>query len=98
MFKELLVPCEGSLTPFIQKLESMAATDGDGPRVSCNAAVESALSSSCYDTAAVEHLLNAEDLRHAVCEAIDIGVLEKYARPLPAMLEYDQLLATPGAR
>ena len=27
-------------------------------------AVESALSSSCYDAAAVQHLLNAEDLRH----------------------------------
>ena len=31
MFSELLVPCEGSLTPFVQKLESMAAADGDGP-------------------------------------------------------------------
>ena len=28
------------------------------------AAVESALSSSCYDAAAVQHLLNADDLRH----------------------------------
>ena len=31
MFKELPVPCKGSLAPFVQKLESMAATDRDGP-------------------------------------------------------------------
>ena len=61
-------------------------------------AIESALSSSCYDSAAVEHLLNAEDLRHARCEAIDVGALERYARPLPAMHEYDQLLTTGVAR
>jgi hypothetical protein len=61
-------------------------------------AVESALSSSCYDTAAVQHLLTAEDLRHTACEAIDVGALERYARPLPVMLEYDQLLTTAGAR
>ena len=39
-----------------------------------------------------QHLLNAEDLRRTECEAIDIGALERYARPLPVMLEYDQLL------
>jgi hypothetical protein len=62
------------------------------------AAIESALSSSYYDSAAVQHLLNAENLRHTVCEAIDVGALERYARPLPAMLEYDQLLTTAGGR
>ena len=56
-------------------------------------AVESALSSRCYDAAVVQHLLNAKDLRHSECEAIDIGVLERYARPPPVMLEYDQLLS-----
>ena len=33
-----------------------------------------------------------EELRHAACEAIDVGALERYARPLPVMHEYDQLL------
>ena len=61
------------------------------------AAVESALSSSCYDSAAVQHLLNAEDLRHTICEAIDVGALERYARPLPVMHEYDQLLIAGAA-
>jgi len=41
--------------------------------------------------------LNAEDLQHPGCEAIDVGALERYARPLPVMLEYDQLLSS-GAR
>jgi hypothetical protein len=61
-------------------------------------AIESALSSNCYDSAAVEHLLNAEDLRHTTCEAIDVGALEHYARPLPVMHEYDQLLTMGSAR
>jgi len=46
----------------------------------------------------VQHLLNAEDLRHSACEAIDVGALERYARPLPVMLEYDRLLTAGGAR
>jgi hypothetical protein len=61
-------------------------------------AVESALSSSCYDAAAVRHLLSAEDLRRRDCEAIDIGALQRYTRPLPVMLEYDQLLSSGAAQ
>jgi hypothetical protein len=61
-------------------------------------AIESALAGSCYDAAAVRHLLNAEELRHVSCEAINVGALERYARPLPVMVEYDQLLIAGGAR
>ncbi len=61
-------------------------------------AVESALAGSCFDAAAVRHLLNADELRHASCEAIDVGALARYARPLPVMHEYDQLLTARGAR
>ena len=61
-------------------------------------AVESALASSCYDTGAVRHLLSADELRHASCEAIDVGALERYARPIPAINEYDQLLTAGGVR
>ena len=32
------------------------------------------------------------------CEAVDVGALERYARPLPVMTEYDQLLTLGGAR
>ena len=55
-------------------------------------AIESALATGCYDTAAVRHLLDGDELRHVSCEAIDVGYLERYARPLPVMHEYDQLL------
>jgi len=33
-------------------------------------AIESALANRCYDGAAVQHLLNAQDLQHTSCEAI----------------------------
>jgi len=55
-------------------------------------AIESALASQCYDAAAVRHLVHADELRHVRCEAVDVGVLERYTRPLPVMNEYDQLL------
>jgi hypothetical protein len=55
-------------------------------------AIELALSTGCHDAAAVKHLLNAEELRHVRCDAMDVGFLERYARPLPVMNEYDQLL------
>ena len=61
-------------------------------------AIESALAGSCYDAAAVRHLLNADELRHASCEAIDVGALERYQRPLPLLHEYDQLLTAGGVR
>lgn len=61
-------------------------------------AIEFALASHCYDPAAVRHLLHAEDLRHRWCEAVDVGALERYARPLPAMHEYDQLLSAGAAQ
>lgn len=56
-------------------------------------AIESAIAIGCYDTAAVRHLLAGDELRHVSCEAIDIGYLERYARPLPVLHEYDQLLS-----
>jgi len=60
--------------------------------------VETALAAGCSDAAAVEHLLRRHELRRKGCEAVDVGALERYARPLPAMTEYDQLLTLGGAR
>jgi hypothetical protein len=60
-------------------------------------AVESALANRCYDGAAVQHLLNAHDLQHASCEAIDVGALDRYTRPLPTLHQYDRLLNTGAA-
>jgi transposase len=61
-------------------------------------AIETALETGCTDTAAVQHLLQATDLNRPVCEAMDIGSLERYQRPLPVMNEYDQLLGIGGAQ
>ena len=60
--------------------------------------VEAALEAGCSDAAAVEHLLHQDELRRSGCETVDVGTLERYARPLPAMTEYDQLLTLGGAR
>jgi transposase len=61
-------------------------------------AIETALATGCTDSAAVQHLLHANTLNRPVCEAMDIGSLERYQRPLPVMNEYDQLLVAGGAR
>jgi len=60
--------------------------------------VETALEAGCSDAAAVEHLLRQDELRRNGCEAVDVGALERYSRPLPVMTEYDQLLTLGGAR
>jgi len=62
------------------------------------AAIEAVLASQCCDAAAVQYLLHADELRHSRCEAVDVGALERYARPLPVMNEYDQLLAARATR
>lgn len=59
-------------------------------------AIEAAVASQCYDAAAVRYLLHADELRHSRCEAVDVGALERYARPLPVVNEYDQLLTAGG--
>ena len=61
-------------------------------------AVEMALETGCTDAAAVQHLLQARDLNHPGCDAMDIGSLDRYRRPLPVMNEYDQLLSIGGVR
>lgn len=52
-----------------------------------------ALDLGCADIAAVRHLLMADPLRHSVGEALDIGSLSAYERPLPTMIEDDQLFS-----
>jgi transposase len=61
-------------------------------------AIESAMATGCYDAAAVRHLLDVDQLQHVSCEAIDVGFLERYARPLPGLQEYDQLLTAGAAQ
>src|SRR5260370_32701127 len=58
-------------------------------------AVDQALDLGCGDVAAIRHLLLSDQLQHAVGEAIEIGALSAYERPLPTMIEYDRLLSGP---
>ena len=55
-------------------------------------AVEQALELGSTDAAAVRHLLVAGALRHSELPLPEIGLLERYERPMPALSEYDALL------
>ena len=61
-------------------------------------AIDKALATGCTDPAAVQHLLHAGELNHVEVEAIDVGLLQRYERPLPLMNQYDQLLMAGGAQ
>jgi transposase len=61
-------------------------------------AIDSAMETGCTDIAAVKHLIHADGLGHPACGLMDIGSLERYHRALPAMNEYDQLLAAGDLR
>ncbi len=56
-------------------------------------AVEAAVRWNCWDVAAVEYRLASGELQRPVREAMELGWLERYERPLPVMNEYDQLLS-----
>ena len=56
-------------------------------------AAESALALGCGDEAAVRYLLMSEPEDRSPQEAIEVGWLGRYERPLPVVNEYDQLLA-----
>ncbi len=47
----------------------------------------------CADVAAIRHLLMSDQLRHTAGEAIEIGSLSVYERPLPTMIESDRLFS-----
>jgi len=57
------------------------------------AAAESALALGCGDEAAVRYLLMTEPEGRPPREAIAVGWLGRYERPLPVMNAYDPLLA-----
>ena len=80
-----------------QMIELLKAAQKHG-RPKLQAAIETALDAGCFDAAAVQHLISAEELRHTPCEAIDVGALQRYSRPVPIMAEYDRLLTGGGQR
>lgn len=56
------------------------------------ATVAEAIELGCTDVEAIRHLLMADELQHIAQETIEIGLLAAYERPLPTMIEYNQLL------
>jgi len=56
-------------------------------------AAESALAWGCWDEAAVRYLLLTAPASRPPQEALEVGWLDRYARPQPQVNEYDQLLA-----
>ena len=61
-------------------------------------AVESALASGSHDVSAIRYLLTAAQTRPTAIPAIEVGLLDRYERPLPVMNEYDQLLGIGAAQ
>ena len=56
-------------------------------------AVELALQTGSSDAAAVRYLMTAGDLERVQPEMIEVGALSRYERPLPVLVNYDQLLS-----
>jgi transposase len=61
-------------------------------------AVETALAMGSSDVAAVRYLLVSSSAERVAPAAIEVGLLERYERPLPVMTDYDRLLAAEVAR
>jgi Mu transposase, C-terminal domain len=61
-------------------------------------AMESALAAGCGDEAAVRYLLTGAGENRPRSEALEVGWLGRYQRPLPVMKEYDELLTAEVAR
>lgn len=57
------------------------------------AALEEALALGCSDSAAVRALVTAPEQAHGPVAALEVGALARFARPLPDVTPYDQLLA-----
>jgi transposase len=57
-------------------------------------AVETALDSGSHDVGAVRYLLTASERQRVEVPIVEVGLLDRYERPLPVLNEYDQLLGT----
>src|SRR5205814_1127331 len=69
---EALMERQGKQSGTRQMIDLLKLSHKHG-QYNLQAAIESALSSSCYESAAVLHLLNAEEMRHTVYDDIYVG-------------------------
>jgi hypothetical protein len=56
-------------------------------------AVTEAARLECWDSAAIRYLMTADREESKRTEAVELGSLARYERPLPEVIHYDQLLA-----
>jgi len=61
------------------------------------ATVAEALRLGCLDEAAIRHLIMAASLTRPPVDALAVGVLAQFDRPVPSVLAYDALLTTEAA-
>jgi hypothetical protein len=61
------------------------------------AAVATAVTLGCVEAAAIRHLVMTASLTRPAVEAVPVGVLSQYDRPVPSVSDYDRLLATERA-
>lgn len=55
-------------------------------------AIEQALAFGCTDPSAVAHLIRMQEIERPAPSPLEVGELERYARPAPDMTTYDALL------
>lgn len=94
---QALITRNGKQTGTRQMIEMLKLSKEFG-RGRLQKAIETALEMGCTDPAAVQHLIHTDKLNRPPCEAMDIGSLGRYQRPLPVLNEYDQLLVMGGVR
>jgi hypothetical protein len=61
------------------------------------ATVAEALRLGCLDEAAIRHLIMAAALTRPPVDALAVGVLAQFDRPVPSVAAYDDLLTTEAA-
>jgi transposase len=88
---EVLKQREGKQAGTRAMIEILQLGQQHGP-AQLRQAIEEALRLGCSDVAAVRYLLTASQLEKNQPEAIEIGSLISYERPLPTLEAYDQLL------
>ncbi len=68
----------------------LARSHGEAP---LRRAIEATVALGCRDSAAVRHLLAANQLGHRAVAPLQLGLLARFDRPQPSVRDYDQLLA-----
>jgi len=91
-FWEGLIARQGK-QPGTREMIAILKLDRVHGSVKLKQAIESAMDLGCPHLAAVQYLVTADRLARTVPEMVDIGLLDRYERPMPVMTGYDMLLS-----